>query len=227
METYGLSLKEILYLLSVKEKDGRSNINHMSFGLIGACLFELVDHERIAIEEKRLKINNQKPTGDPALDFVLEKLSNTRKNKKIKTWVSSLNNKAHKIRKPIRDMLYQKHYLGQEDKKFLFIPYQLHPVIKTKEKEAIASHLRKSILQKKDFEDLEANLIAMAMVSGAFRNIFSDRKERRQAKKKVKTLIKDGAISSSVSQSIQEMQAAIMAAVVASTAASTAAAGSN
>lgn len=218
MNPSNLSLKEALYLISVKEKDGRANAENLEFGLVGACLFELAEQERITIREKRIIINNTKPTGDSALDIVLQQFQKSQKDRKIKSWVSSLHNRGGKIKRAVRDELYRKRFLIRQQKKFLFVPFKLHPVSKTKERDALLIHLRKILLSKKTFEDQEANLIAMAYASGAFHNVFPDRKDRREAKKKVKALIKEGAISSSVNESIQEMQAAIAAAIATSVA---------
>lgn len=226
MNTLELSLKEMLYLISVKADDGRSNAEHLNFGLVGACLFELTEQDRITIKNKRIYLQDKSPTKDEALNLVLSQISKSRKTRKIKSWVSMLHNKSDRIKKRVRNQLRDKGILRQEKKKFLFIPYTLHPVAKTGEQKKVLQHLQKIIPSKKTFEDKEANLIALSYASGAYRNIFSSRRQRREAKKRTKYLIKEGAIASSVNESIQEMQAAITAAVAA-TAATTAAASSS
>jgi len=223
MNTQELSLKEMLYLISVKADDGRSNAEHLNFGLVGACLFELTEQDRITIKNKRLYLQDKSSTQDEALDLVLSLISKSRKTRKIKTWVSALHNKSDRIKKMVRNQLRDKGILRQEKKKFLFIPYTLHPIAKTGEQKKVLQHLQKIIPSKKTFEDKEANLIALSYASGAYHNIFSSRRHRREAKKRTKHLIKEGAIASSVNESIQEMQAAITAAitVAATTAAAT------
>ena len=213
----------MLYLISVKADDGRSNAEHLNFGLVGACLFELTEQDRITIKNKRLYLQDKSSTQDEALDLVLSLISKSRKTRKIKTWVSALHNKSDRIKKMVRNQLRDKGILRQEKKKFLFIPYTLHPIAKTGEQKKVLQHLQKIIPSKKTFEDKEANLIALSYASGAYHNIFSSRRHRREAKKRTKHLIKEGAIASSVNESIQEMQAAITAAitVAATTAAAT------
>jgi|AntRauTorcE11898_2_1112593.scaffolds.fasta_scaffold00354_8 hypothetical protein len=227
MNTNKLSLKEVLYLISVKDKDGRANAEHLEYGLIGACLMELASRERIAIRDKHIEVLDSKPTNDDALDLVLKKIAHSKRRRKIKTWVAMLVNKSEKVRRIIRDSLYEKQHLGQEQKKFLFIPYTLHPVAKTDVKKAFTDHLKKAIQEQQSFGETESNLIALMYVSASFRNIFHDRKERRHARKRVKAMIKEGAIASAVSDSIREMQAAITAAVATSVAVSAAATSSN
>ncbi len=226
MKTPELSLKETLYLISVKAADGRANAQYLNFGLVGACLFELAEQNRITIKNKRIYLHDKSTTRDAALDLVLSQISKSRKNRKIKSWVSALHQKSGRLKKEVRDELRRKGLLKQEKKKFLFIPYTLHPVAKVEEQKKFLQHLQKIIPSKKTFEDKEANLIALSYTSGAYRNIFPSGKQRRNAKKRTKYLIKEGAIASSVNESIKEMQAAITAAIAVS-AATTAASSSS
>ncbi len=227
MNTPELSLKEMLYLISVKADDGRSNAQYLDFGLVGACFFELAEQNRITIKNKHIYLQDKSPIQDEALDLVLSQISKSRKTRKIKSWVSTLHQKGSRIKKMVRNQLRDKGILRQERKKFLFIPYTLHPVAKTGEQKKVLQHLQKIIPSKKTFEDKEANLIALSYASGAYRNIFSTRRHRREAKKRTKHLIKEGAIASSVNESIQEMQAAITTAIAVSTATAAASSSSN
>jgi len=224
-----LTVKELIYLLAVKNTTGKAPLKHENYhyGIIGGTLLELTALERMEIQNKRLVVRNTKTTGDKALDFVFEKIKKRHKPRKIKTWVSAFTNHFRKIRNPIRESLFQKGYLLQEKKKFLgIIPYTNYPITRQEEKQKVLDYLHDTILQKDSYPEKEGTLISMLYLSGVFQTIFPQRKERRRAKKKIKKQIKEGLISSAVSESIKEMQAAMIAAVTAATAA-TAAAGSS
>lgn len=217
-----LTTKEKLYLMSVKDTDGRAITMNLNYGLIGCGLFELVHLGKIKIENKTVTLLNTRLTNDPVLDLMIERISKTNKSKKLKHWITYFKMREEKIRLETRNMLYAKKYLAREEKNFLFIPYKLHPVFKTLEKGKILRHINKTILTANTFEEAESSLIAMCFVSGAFKPIFPDRSERKQARQKVKEMIKNGTIASSVNESIKEMQAAMIAIMAASAAVSSA-----
>lgn len=224
-----LSIKEIIYLLAVKNKNGRVSGKHENyhFGIIGAALIELTTSGHVDVEQRKLRVKNENSTNNPALDYILQKVSKRNKPRKVKNWVSAFNNHFSRIRNPIREQLYQKGYLSREQKSFLgLIPYWLHPVVKADEKQKMSDYLHDIILTKNEYSDKEAAVISMLYLSGVFRTIFSDKNERKQARNKIKKQIKEGTISSAVSESIKEMQAAMIAAVTAATVA-TAAAGAS
>ncbi len=225
-----LTVKELIYLLAVKNATGKATLKHEHYyyGIIGGVLLELTSLERVEIQNKKLVVRNAKPTGDKALDFVFSKIRKRRKPRKIKNWVSAFTNHFKKIRDPIREALIQKRYLVREEKKFLgIIPYTNYPITKQEEKQKILEYLHNTILHKDSYPEKEGTLISMLYLSGVFQTIFPERKERKQAKKKIKKQIKEGLISSAVGESIKEMQAAMIAAVTAATVATAAGSSSN
>lgn len=225
-----LSPKEIIYLLAVKDKTGRTPAKHehYHYGVIGSALLELTSMEYIEIENKRLILRKSEPVNDSALNFIFNKINHHKKPRKIKTWVSAFTNHFSKIKKPVRESLYQKGYVEKVEKQFLgLIPYTLHPVNKTKEKQDIEGYLHDIILEKKDYSEKEGAVISMLYLSGIFHTLFPVKKERKQAKNKIKKQIKEGSIASAVGASIKEMQAAMITAVTAATAVTVAAGSSS
>lgn len=225
-----LTVKELIYLLAVKNTTGRAPLKHENYhyGIIGGALLELITLDRLKIQNKKLIVKTPKATGDKTLDFVFSKIRKRQKPRKIKIWISAFINHFKKIRNPIRESLFQKGYLRPERKKFLgFIPYTNHPIIKPEEKQQVLDYLHDTILQKNTYPEKEGTLISMLYLSGVFQTIFPERKERKQAKKKIKKQIKEGLISSAVSESIKEMQVAMIAAVTAATATTAAGSSSN
>lgn len=221
-----LSSKEIIYLLAKKDKTGRTPSKHENYhyGIIGSAIIELTIMERIEIEAGKLILRKSEAVNDPSLDFMLNKIKQKKKNRKVKTWVSAFINHFSKIKNPVRESLYQKGYLKKVEKQFLgLIPYTLHPVAKTQEKQDIASYLHDIILKKEDYSEKEGAVISMLYLSGIFHTLFPAKTERKQAKNKIKKQIKEGSIASAVSTSIKEMQSAMIAAVTAATAVSVAA----
>ncbi|MCF8309283.1 MAG: GPP34 family phosphoprotein [Bacteroidales bacterium] len=225
-----LTVKEVIYLQAVKNNTGKAPLKHenLHYGIIGGAILELTSRERITIENKKLIVQDSTFTNDRALDYILNKLQNRKKPRKIKTWVSAFTDHYKKLQKPIRESLIDKGYMKAEHKRFLGIfPYTIHPIIKEKEKQEVNRYLHDIILQKESYTEKEGAVISMLYLSGVFQTIFSEKKERKQARKKIKHQIKEGLISSAVSESIKEMQAAMIAAVTAASAAAAAAGSSS
>ncbi len=97
-----LTLKEQLAIISLNRK-GRSHINSFPhYGLAGAILIELADKEKIRLKDDKVILENQKSTGDVALDTAIGWLSKATKPKKVKSWISKMGMKQRKVKSLVR-----------------------------------------------------------------------------------------------------------------------------
>ncbi|MEA3503753.1 MAG: GPP34 family phosphoprotein [Bacteroidota bacterium] len=212
-----LSLKEQLYLITMNNNSGKIPVKYGNFQytIAGAALFELAMMEKISLENKRIILKDSKKTKDPILDLVIELLEKSSKPKKIVTWLYKINFRNGKIKKLIRNSLYKKKYISKEEKKFLgIIPYTNYPLLKTREKIRLTTHLEKVLLHSNTIPETEALLFALMGATDILSTIIKDRAQRKKAKKRIKQLVKENELCTSYNEALREIQLAITASMV-------------
>ena len=80
-----LNLLDKLFLLALDDEKGTFVSDSEVFGycIAGAILFELSIKERIQIVENKVKIVNKEKLNDEVLDYCLEIISDSKKNRKV------------------------------------------------------------------------------------------------------------------------------------------------
>jgi hypothetical protein len=96
-----LTLGEELFLLCVDEESGiviPRLKRQLRYGLAGAVLVELALQGKVRVDQKgRLELLNAEPAGDELLDQALEKLSESKRERKLNAWIDSLAAKSNKL----------------------------------------------------------------------------------------------------------------------------------
>jgi len=118
-----LSILDKLVLLALDDKKGNFVSNSLVFGycMAGAVLFELSIKERIQITENKIKILNRKSLNDKALDYCLELISESKKDRKLNAWIEVIGNKEGTLRKKILEKLIGLEILQEKENKILWI----------------------------------------------------------------------------------------------------------
>lgn len=212
-----LTLKEQLAIISLNRR-GRSNINSFPhYGLAGAILIELAEIEKIRLKEDKVILDNQKTTGDIALDTAIGWLSKSSGPKKVKSWISKMGMKQGKLKSLVRQVMMDKRVLYEDRKRFLgIIPYSIYYIKNLKLRRDLVDKLNRFIFQPSDDHELRI-LFVLMFASQIPGHVIKDSKLRRKGRKLFITMKKEGIVGQAVDETVKAVQAVIAASVAAST----------
>ena len=121
METL-LNLAEKLYLFSIHPEKGgiiSDAYQQRDYVLAGAVIFSLLETEKIALEEKKVRIKST--TGlDPLQQVAIQRMSRFSNPVSVSRWVNRLSWSGKNFRSIIKVSLKEKRLIGIEHKQFLF-----------------------------------------------------------------------------------------------------------
>ena len=211
-----LSLKEKFMLLSYHPEKGKPywDAQYYMYGVIGAILLELAGQNKIKVEEKQLIVADTKKTGDTALDYVVEILASSGKQKKVQSWIQSFSSfrSARTIKKLILQQLVDKRTMGEEEGRFLFFTFKKYPLRDTRTRFALLKNIQDFVL--KGYEnDRDAALLASLVGSTQLTSRVFEKADRKAARKKLKQISKENEVSKIVGATVSAVQAAIVASV--------------
>lgn len=228
-----LNTAEKFLLLAQHPVKGRSVIANpeISYGIAGALLLELTLEERIAIEDKRLILKNDKKSDNPVLSEIITTISGSRKRHRIRYWLERIEGKAFSYKRVIMEGLERKNLIRTEYRKFLgLIPYRRYYLIDSMSRDNLIMQLRGCILYHKDLNNENRLLLGLIKACNMQNIIASDRSEQKSMKKELKEIIKEAPMNEAASQTLYQVQSAILDAIQRSASASfmnTAAAANN
>lgn len=219
-----VSLSQQLYLLAIHPKKGgvvASSNTAINTILIGSLLLELYQQKNIRFENKRVFIDKTK-TDNKLHEFVLEKMGNSEKPRKISTWINRLSRSAGYIKKEVQKQLVHERIITMQSRKFLFIKWK-KPFLRNKELVYKLVDEVKTIISKGTSDENNLILLSLIKPAGLLYRLYTDRKQRKQAKERLNRMMAKNQVSVAVADAIMAAQA--VAASVAATNAATAATG--
>lgn len=221
-----LSLKEKFVLLCLHPEKGKIywDAQYYNYGVTGAILLELAGLQKVKIADKRLIINDVKKTGDPVLDFVLDQLGQSQKDKKVATWMQRFSSfrMVRRLKGMILDGLVDKRILGKEEATFLFFfKYFRYPARETKIRAALLKNVEDFVLRNRETET-DIKLLASLVGSAQITSRVFEKADRKAARKRLKEINKENEVSQIVGETVSAVQAAIAASVATTVAVSAA-----
>jgi golgi phosphoprotein 3 len=196
----------------------------INYGIIGALLLDMTLENKIAIEEDRLILKNERSTLDnPVISEITSIIRNSQKQRKIRYWVNKLSQKSNNYKRSIMDGMEMKGFLRIEHHKFLgFIPYRKSYLTDSRSRDSLIKQIRECVLFHKELNN--ENIVILGLIEACrMHNIIStNREELKTLRKELKMIIKESPIAEAVDKTIKQVQAAIMGAVAASSIAATA-----
>jgi len=218
-----LSLAEELLLLSLRDDKGTvlcSASVGLPFGLAAAVLMELAIKEKIRIEGKKLVAAPAGDTGDAILDECLNLIRAATKPKTVQSWISRLGGRKS-IQRSYLDRLVQKRVLRREERRILWVfPADRYPTSNPLEELEVRRRLRQTAFTATAPNARTRFLVSLVRACDLIGEVFTDRDERKKAKKRFAELVKEEAFGKAAADQV----AAVMGAVVAACAAATVAA---
>ncbi|MCK5879205.1 MAG: GPP34 family phosphoprotein [Holophagae bacterium] len=227
-----LTLSEQLLLLALKDEKGTVVSKAgmaLDFGLAGALLLEMTVNERIDIQDGKLVVQRDAPSGDPLNDEVLAILTAKKgKLKPVKYWVPRLASKIRKLRHKIADRLVLSGILQREKKRILGIfPSVRYPTANPLPELEVREQLKQTILEG-DSPSTKTRMVLNLVKACDLSDEVFGKDARKQVKARFKKLEKEPgdseAVGKAISEAVQAVQAAVMmsitTAIIASSAAS-------
>lgn len=220
------SLKEKFMLLCLHPEKGKIywDAQYYIYGVTGAILLELAGLQKIKIADKRLIVTDGKKTGDIVLDFVVDLLGQSQKEKKVQTWMQRFSSfsMARRIKRMILDGLVEKRILGKEEATFLFFfKYYRYPARENKIRTSLLKNIGDYVIRDRESEP-DIKLLASLVGSAQITSRVFEKADRKAARKKLKELNKGNEVSQIVGETVTAVQAAIVASVAVTAAASAA-----
>ncbi|WP_282125766.1 GOLPH3/VPS74 family protein [Marinifilum flexuosum] len=198
-----LNLVDQLTLLALDDEKGSFIADSFSFayGLAGAVILELSLQERIVVEGKKLKVKSTQTCGDALLDHFLNKISGSKKERSIQTWVETIGEKFSYIKDETLAKLIGGGILKKEEKKILWIfNVDKFPAKNAKPENLLRKRLNDILLNDCDVEMQEIMLISLIDMCELNSEVYG--KERaKEYKKKIKEIIEKGQLSTSIRKS--------------------------
>jgi len=209
-----LTIKEKFMLLCYHPDKGRMlyTASYASYGIAGAIMLELVEMNKYKIENNKVALSDQKPTGDAALDLVIEKIASAGKKKKLAAWISNIvqSGLIVKVKKAIRQSLVEKRILSKREKQaLLFFKYYKYPSRNTRPRRQLISDIQHVVLRRhigtKDIMILIALIGATKMGSSFFLH-----EDRKLARLRMKEIIKNNEVAKMLDSTVSAVQLAII-----------------
>ena len=215
-----IPLSQKLYLLGIHPEKGgliMASQSVMNFNLIGALFLELFLNKNIVFDKNMVILLNDK-SSDPLHQFILGKIKQNPKPRKMSTWLSKLQFSQKRIRKEVQQGLVAKRIIRMEPQQFLFFHWQKSRIINKQIMYHLVSETENLIFKGTD-NDEEILLLSLLKPAGLLKRIIPEREKRKRAIERLKKMMLENQVSVAVSEAIAATQA-----IAAATAASAAAA---
>lgn len=214
-----LSIPEKFLLLAQHPDKGRLIISglQLQYGIIGALLLQMSVEERISIENDLLILKSGKGKPVPLIAEIEMLIRNSKKQRKLRYWVTKLARKSNKYKKAILENLASARIIRIEPRKFLgLIPYKNVYLVNRRLRNELVKQLKGSLMSKHELTNDKVVLLGLVEATKMYKIFASDSGELKQIKKTLKELIRENQIAGTVDKTIKEVQAAIFTTIIVS-----------
>lgn len=209
-----LTLKENFTLLCYHPEKGRMlhTASYASYGIAGAVMLELAGMGKYKIENEKVVLHDSKPTGDKALDIVIDKIAKSGRQKKLKTWISFIvqSGLIGKIKQAIRDSLVAKRVFSKREKTALFIfKYNRYPARNTRPRRNLIAEINNVVI-KRQIGNKDTLLLIALVGATKMESSFFLHEDRKAARKRIKEIIKGNEVAKMLDSTVNAVQAAVI-----------------
>lgn len=209
-----LSYAEEILLLALDDRTGaiRPLPEHaLRFALTGALLMTLAIENRIDTDLEGLELIDTAPTGDPLLDTILERLSQSPVKRPTTDWLDELAWEIPDLQGQVLARLVERGVLRVQDHRILWVlSTRRYPVIDDREIKEVRARLSELIDSDAIPDPDEAVLIALVDACQLFDAIF-DADTLERLRPRIDQLVRLDLIGREVSRAIQEISRAVTA----------------
>jgi len=211
-----LNLLDKLFLLALDDEKGTFVSESEVFGycIAGAILFELSIKERIQIVENKVKIANKEKLNDEVLDYCLEIISDSKKDRIVSHWIESIGSKEGSLRKKVLDKLISLEILEEKENKILWVfTNKKYPTKNELPENRLRKRLSDIIVNKSKAEMDEIMIISLVDSCGLNKEVYG-KEIAKNKDKEIKSIIKAYQFADSTGKLIKELHDTIIAVTV-------------
>lgn len=197
-----LRLSEEFLVLALNPKTGvfswwkSSLIKH---SVSAALIQELIDRQRLTLEDEHITPTEMEPTNDPVLDAAIKALSKMKKKKKLKHWITKLSKKTKDIQKELIKNLLEHNILKiREDQTWWLLTKNQYEHWSDWQQRRLKGKLRDIIFHDKKGENHHLVLIGLLSACRLTKHIADEKDERRPVRRKAKDITHDNIYRKSV-----------------------------
>jgi len=202
-----LNLIDQLTLLALDDEKGTflADSTSYSYAIAGAVIMELALEERIDLSGEKVVLKDRNKTGDKIIDTYFEIILQTEKEKKIKSWVERIGNKADKIKRDTIDKLINNRILEKKEDKILWIfSYNKYPTQNPRPENQLRSRLYDIIVNSHRPELKEIMLLNLIESCSLGKEVFG-KEQAKTFKKKLKSINEYDHLAGEVNKSVKEI----------------------
>ncbi|WP_257348493.1 GOLPH3/VPS74 family protein [Pseudalkalibacillus decolorationis] len=206
------TIPEELLLLALDDEKGTvvfSALSSLNYGLAGAIFAELTILERITLEDKKIVVTNEAPTGDTVLDDVLRRIKESPKERTVDHWIQNSTSWIPQVKKDLLGNLVKKGVLEEKEEKVLWIfTSHKYPTDEEASEQQIRKHIYKSVFENEETDARSGILLSLVKACNLVEEVFTKDK-RKEAKKRIDELNQKNDYAKAVHSSIEAMQMAV------------------
>jgi hypothetical protein len=191
--------------------------HRLNSGLLGSIFFDLTMEGKIEIKDKRIVSRSPYTNISKAHNLILGRIATSKRNKRIKTWISNIAWNSQKYRHIILHDLVFKGLVRLEERRFLIIPYKRAYVINSKLRTSLIEDLRDDILENRSVDNKTASILGIIDACKMQKILSPDKGTHKIMKTNLKEMVKKDAVAMEVRTVIEEMQAVVVATAISTT----------
>lgn len=210
-----LKLSEKLFCLVVNPKKGGillSASSALGMTLTGSIFIELMNKEIVSIENKRVRLINPSLQSDDVHEFLLRKIREHKRDRKIRVWISYFSARKRKLQKLFIRDLVRRNVLRTEERRILFIPYEKVFLMDRSLVDSVVKEVENAVFGREQRTEESLTLAVLVAKSNLLSRIFPERSRRKEALRILKK-IPDTEISNAIQDAIQIARTATYAAI--------------
>ena len=224
-----MRLHEELLLLVLSDEKGTAKGTYADLAVGAGVVGELITEGRLEVADDKhgtVTVVDASPTGDPALDLVLDKIASARRSRPLKAWIERAGN-TRRMRDRVAESLVAQGVLRRQPKKVLGIfPTTRYPEADPEPQQELVERLRAAVVgdgPTTDVDERTCLVVAIAAAAEVLPRVLG-RKEVAQRKERIAALASDERLGEATRKAVEQLQAAIVV-VIAAGAASAGASG--
>lgn len=202
-----LNLIDQLTLLALDDEKGTFKANEITYpyAIAGAVIMELALAERIDLSGEKVIVKDKSKTGDKIIDTYFDGIIESAKERKAKSWVERIGNKADKIKRETIDKLIEKRILEKKENKILWIfSYNKYPAQNPRPENQLRQRLYDIIVNSHRPELKEIMLLNLIESCSLGKEVFG-KEHVKTFKKRLKSINEYDYLGDAVSKSVKDI----------------------
>lgn len=205
-----LKLSEKLFCLAVNPKKGGillSASSVLGMTLTGSIFIELMNKEIVSLANRRVRLVNPSLQSDEVHEFLLRKIREHGRDRKLRVWISYFGARKRKLQKLFIRDLVRRNVLRTEERRILFVPYEKVFLMDRGLVETVVKEVENAIFGREQRTEESLTLAVLVARTNLLSRIFPERRHRNEAAQILKK-IPETEISKAVQEAIQIAHAA-------------------